>query len=110
MGGFVGTTLGSVAVLFVVSGSGGSGSKPGGTGIVLGSVRLRNISASCWSAACSLSASGDNADAGCGFWSAVMRSWAAAMAASVEEADGILISDGNQASVSAMRSARVSLA
>ena len=110
VGGFVGATLGSRVLSLGDIGSGGSGAKPGGTGTVLGSVRFRNISANCCSAACSLSARGERAEAGCGFWSAFTRSLAAEMAASVDEAVGIWTCDGNQASVSAMRSARVSLA
>ena len=102
-------TLGSGGVS-AMSEIGGSLSNPGGTGTVLGSVRLRKISANCCNAACSLSDSGESADAGCGCLSAVIRSLAAVMAASVEDAVGMLTLVGNHASVSVMRSALVSVA
>lgn len=102
-------TLGSGGVS-VMSEIGGSLSNPGGTGTVLGSVRLRKISASCCKAACWLSDNGESAEAGCGCLSAVIRSLAAVMAASVEDAVGMLTLVGNHANVSVMRSALVSVA
>ena len=68
--------------------------------------RLANsVNAWCW-----LSDSGESAESKDGFWSACMRSFAAAMDASVDVAVGILTEVGNHASVSAMRSALVSVA
>ena len=68
-------------------------------------VVFAKIVASCCSAACWLSVVGDNGDAAAGFWSARMRSCAAAVAASAEEDAGMVTLDGNQTRVLVMRSA-----
>jgi hypothetical protein len=66
------------------------------------------MSASWIKAAVSLSAKGDSADAGEGLCKALMRSSAAAHAASLEDAVGTKSCVGNQAIVSDTRSALVS--
>ena len=94
----------------------GSGSKPGGTVGVLapvvgvgilagpGSVILLKIVDSCCKAACWLSLMGESGEAGHGCKRALVKSRAAATAASVEEDFGIETFVGNQTTVSAMRS------
>ena len=67
------------------------------------------MAASCFRDAIWLSVLGESGDAALGCRSAWMRSRAAAVAASAEDAVGILVLDGNQTRVSAMRSAAVSL-
>ena len=74
---------------------------------LLGSVAVEKISASWVRAKRWLSLRGDSADAGDGFRSALMRSLAAAMAVSVEDAVGITTFDGNHVSVSLILSACV---
>ena len=91
--------------------------KPGGTGGVAsasrpwygGAVVDEKMSASCRRAACWWSASGERAEAGEGCCSAWMRSRAAAIAASVEDAVGILTCDGNHDNVSAIRRLEVEI-
>jgi len=107
-------TLGSDGVSGVGDGSGVvslfvcNGENPGGGRT--GSAAVRNMSASCTSAPCCVSVSGDKAEAGDGFCSACTMSAAAATIASFDVAVGILTADGNHASVSAMRSEEVSVA
>ena len=103
-------TLGSAAGTDI-----GSGSKPGGTvgvlativgvGILAGPgsvISLKNVD-SCCRAACWLSLMGESGEVGDGCKRALVKSRAAAMAASVEEDFGIEIFVGNQTTVSAMR-------
>ena len=103
-------TLGSAAGM-----CNGNGSKPGGTvgvatvfgaGIVaeLFVVISLKIVDSCYRAACWLSLMGDSGDACNGCNRALVKSRAAAMAASVDEDFGIDTFVGNQTTVSAMRS------
>jgi len=108
-------TLGSAAGTCI-----GSGSKPGGTVGVLapvvgvgilagsGSVIALKIVDSCCRAACWLSLMGESGEAGDGCMRALVKSRAAAMAASVEEIFGMETFVGNQTTVSAMRSDVVS--
>ena len=70
---------------------------------------LLKIPASCLRDAIWLSLVGESGDAGLGFWRAWMRSLAAAVAASVEEAVGIFVLEGNHDKVSEILSAEVSL-
>ncbi len=81
------------------------GTKPGGTA---GVAEAEKISASWRRVASWLSLVGDKGEAGDGWSNAAVRSQAAAMAASLEEAEGMWTFDGNHARVSAMRSAIVS--
>jgi hypothetical protein len=103
--------LGSAAGTYI-----GSGSKPGGTtvGVVtvvgveilagLWSVISLKIVDSCCKAACWLPLIGESGEAGDGCKRALVKSRAAAMAASVEEEFSIETFVGNQTTVSAMRS------
>ena len=85
----------------------GNGAYPGG-GLMAGVVWLVKIVASCCRAALLSSAIGAIGDAGDGLARAVARSLAAAMARSVEFGIGMTTWVGSHASVSLMRSARVS--
>jgi len=108
-------TLGSAAGTDI-----GSGSKPGGTVGVLatvvgvgilagpGSAIALKIVDSCCRATCWLSLMGESGEAGNGCKRALVKSRAAAMAASVEEDFGMETFVGNQTTVSAMRSDVVS--
>jgi len=108
-------TLGSAAGTDI-----GSGSKPGGTVGVLatvvgvgilagpGAVISLKIVDSSSRAACWLSLMGESGEAGDGCKRALVKSRAAAMAASVEEDFGMETFVGNQTTVSAMRSDVVS--
>ena len=109
------STLGSAAGTDI-----GSGSKPGGTVGVLatdvgvgilagpGSVISFKTVDSWFRAACWLSLMGESGEAGNGCKRALVKSRAAAMAASVEEDFGMETFVGNQTTVSAMRSDVVS--
>lgn len=85
----------------------GIGAYPGG-GLMAGVVWSVKIVASCCRAALLLSATGAIGDAGDGLARAVTRSLAAAMARSAEFGMGMTTWVGSHASVSLIRSARVS--
>jgi hypothetical protein len=79
-----------------------------GVGIVWGVVTLEKISASWWSACRWLSANGASGDAVAGASNALIKSWAAAVAASIVDAPGIVTNFGSQVRVSAILSEEVS--
>ena len=68
---------------------------------------LPKMVANCWSAASWSELVGESGEAGDGFCRAWIKSLAAAVAASAEEAVGITVLEGNQDRVSAILSARV---
>lgn len=99
-----GATLGSGAG----DADAGIGAKPGGT-VEVAPVVMANMLASCLSAVVCSMLTGGSGDGWEGWRRAATRSLAAAMARSVEDAVGMTTWLGNQARVSEMRSAHVSL-